>query len=126
MLELVTLVLALLPIGSAARRELILENLLLRQQLAVAPRSSRRRTLRPGDRCFWVLIRGLWRRWRRALVLVQPATVIHWHREGWRLFWRWKSRPRRGRPRLRPAGRALIATMSRDNPLWGAERIRGE
>src|SRR5687767_15029484 len=120
MLELVALVMALLPIGSAARRDLVLENLLLRQQLAVALRSQRRPKLRPGDRCLWVLIRGLWRRWHRALVLVQPATVVHWHHQGWRLFWRWKSRPRRWRPRLRPDVRALIATMATDNPLWGA------
>jgi putative transposase len=82
--------------------------------------------LLPRDRCFWALIRGLWERWRCALVLVQPATVIRWHRRGWRLFWRWKSRPRSGRPRLAPDARMLIAAMARDNPLWGAERLRGE
>jgi transposase InsO family protein len=126
MLELVTLVLALLPVGPPARRDLVLENLLLRQQLAVALRAQRRPRLRPRDRCLWVAIRGLWERWRHALVLVQPATVVHWHHEGWRLLWRWQSRPRRGRPRLRPDVRTLIAAMARDNPLWGAERIRGE
>jgi hypothetical protein len=68
----------------------------------------------------------LWRGWRRHLVLVRPETVVRWHRQGWRLFWRWKSRPRLGRPRLRAEWRELIAVMARDNPLWGSERIRGE
>jgi len=128
MLELVVLVLALLPVGPPARRDLVLENLLLRQQLAVALRGQRRPRLLPRDRCFWALIRGLWERWRHALVLVQPATVVRWHHQGWRLFWRWKSRPRPGpgRPRLGSDVRMLIAAMARDNPLWGAERIRGE
>jgi transposase InsO family protein len=126
MLELVALVLALLPVGPPARRDLVLENLLLRQQLAVALRGQRRPKLRPPDRCFWALIRGRWERWRHALVLVQPATVVRWHHQGWRLVWRWKSRPRPGRPRLGPDVRRLIAAMARDNPLWGAERLRGE
>ena len=60
------------------------------------------------------------------LLLVRPQTVIGWHRRGWRLFWRWTSRVRRGRPRLRLEVRGLIATMARDNPRWGSERIRGE
>ena len=59
-------------------------------------------------------------------MLVQPATVVGWHRRGWKLFWRWKSRTRFGRPRLPPEVRELIATMARDNPTWGSERIRGE
>jgi transposase InsO family protein len=58
--------------------------------------------------------------------VVRPETVIRWHRRGWRLFWWWRSRCPLGRPRLSPEVRELIATMSRDNPLWGAERIRGE
>jgi transposase InsO family protein len=66
------------------------------------------------------------RDWRRYLVLVRPETVLRWHRRGWRLFWRWKSRLRLGRPRLRAEWRELIAAMARDNPRWGSERIRGE
>jgi transposase InsO family protein len=73
-----------------------------------------------------VLARRLRRDWRRHLVLVRPETVIRWHRQAWRLFWRWRSRTRLGRPRLRPEVRDLIARMARDNPLWGSERIRGE
>jgi hypothetical protein len=67
-----------------------------------------------------------WRRrdWRRLLVVVRPETVVRWHRLAWRLFWRWRSRPRLGRPRLSQVVRELIARMDRDNPLWGSERIR--
>jgi transposase InsO family protein len=66
------------------------------------------------------------RDWRTHLLLVKPDTVIRWHRAGWRLYWRWRSRAGGGRPRLSPEIRSLIARMSRENPLWGTERIRGE
>jgi transposase InsO family protein len=109
------------------RRDLVLENLLLRHQLVVLTRPTRRRPpLRGRDKVVWILARGLCRDWRRHLVLVRPETVVAWHRRGWRLFWWWRSRCPLGRPRLSPEVRDLIATMSRDNPLWGAERIRGE
>src|SRR5215207_5147341 len=64
--------------------------------------------------------------WRRALVIVEPATVIAWHRRGLRLFWTWKSRHRTGRPPVPREVRDLIRTMSQANPLWGAPRIHGE
>src|SRR5262249_58736970 len=66
------------------------------------------------------------RGWRRHLVVVRPGTVVRWHRRGWRLFWRWRSRVHLGRPRLSAEVRELIATIARDNPRWGSERIRGE
>ncbi len=73
------------------------------------------------------LVRRLWPEgWKSQLKIVQPETVIGWHRKGWRLYWSWRSRSRLGRPRLSPEVRELIARMSRDNPLWGTERIRGE
>ncbi|MGD8615834.1 MAG: helix-turn-helix domain-containing protein [Gammaproteobacteria bacterium] len=62
--------------------------------------------------------------WRDALVVVQPRTLVRWHREGFRLFWRWKSRP--GRPPIPAELRALIRTMAQDNPSWGEERIANE
>lgn len=74
----------------------------------------------------WVWLRLAWPAWRDHLHIVEPATVLRWHRKGWRLYWTWKSRTRLGRPRLSAEVRDLIATMSRDNPLWGSERIRGE
>ena len=114
---------AALPDWSA----LLAEHLLLRHQLAVLTRPTRRRPrLRTRDTLLWLLARRLRRDWRQHLVLVRPEAVVRWHRHAWRLFWRWRSRTRLGRPRLRPGVRELIATMSGDNPLWGSDRIRGE
>ena len=109
----------------ADRSALIAENLALRQQLAVLSRSEKRPRLRQRDRIFWVWISKLWRGWRSALVVVQPDTVVRWHRRGFRLYWHWKSR-NRGRPTIEPAIRNLIRRMSQENPLWGAPRIQAE
>jgi transposase InsO family protein len=105
------------------RQALVLENLLLRQQLAVALRARPRPRLRRRDRVFWVVARRLWCDWGRHLVLVRPEPVLRWPRRGWRLFWRWTSRPRLGRPRLRAEWRELIAAMAQDNPRWGSELL---
>jgi transposase InsO family protein len=78
------------------------------------------------DRLLWVLVRRRRRDWRRHLVVVTPETVIRWHRAGWRLSWRWRSRSRGGRPRLSIEVGELIGRLSREHPLWGSERIRGE
>src|ERR1700674_3461642 len=102
-----------------------LEHLALRHQLHVLRRQ------RPGrlrlftfDRLFWVLLYQLWPRCLETMVLVKPATVIQWHRQGFRLFWRWRSRS--GRPSVQREVRKLIRQMSIANPLWGAPRIHGE
>jgi transposase InsO family protein len=125
--ECLTLLLAVLRAALRDRSDLLTENLLLRHQLAVLTRPTRRRPLlRTRDKLLWVLARRLRHDRRRHLVLVRPETVVRWHRRAWRLFWRWRSRTRLGRPRLRPEVRELIARLSRDNPLWGSERIRGE
>jgi transposase InsO family protein len=125
--ELLNLLLASLRGAVRNRSDLVAENVLLRHQLAVLTRPTRRRPrLRTRDRLLWVLARRLRRDWRRHLVVVRPETVVRWHRQAWRLFWRWRSRSRLGRPRLSPEVRALIARMSQGNPLWGSERIRGE
>jgi len=103
------------------------ESLAMRQQLAVLNRKTPRPRLHPSDRWFWVLISSLWPAWRGALAIVKPATVIGWHRKGFRLLWTWKSRSRRsGRPPVSPEVRGLIRRMCRENPLWGAPRIHGE
>jgi len=110
-----------------SRHDLVVENLLLRHQLAVLTRPTRKRPLLRGrDKLVWILARRLCHDWRRHLIVVRPETVVAWHRRGWRLIWRWRSRCPLGRPRLSAEVRDLIATMSRDNPQWGAERIRGE
>ena len=108
-----------------SRRALILENLALRHQLQVLQRTGRRAKLSRADRGFWVLLSRLWDDWRKALVLVQPETVVAWHRKGFRLYWRWKSR-RKGRPKVSRETRDLIRRMSRENPGWGAPKIHGE
>src|SRR6202521_2184320 len=107
------------------RVELELEVIALRHQLAVLRRQ------RPGrprlfaiDRLLWVWLYPLWPRCLEAMVLVKPATVIQWHRQGFRLFWRWRSRS--GRPSVEREIRDLIRQMSSANPLWGAPRIHGE
>ena len=106
--------------------DLVLENLLLRHQLAVLARSKPRPRLNRTDRLLWVLARRLSSEWRRHLIIVTPDTVVRWHRQLWRLFWRWKSRAVGGRPRLSLEVRQLITTISHENRLWGTQRIRGE
>ena len=109
-----------------SRAALAAENLALRQQVAVLQRSVKRPRLHRRDRIFWVWLSRLWRGWRLSLLIVQPETVIRWHRQGFRLYWRWKSRSRCGRPKLDVEIRALIRRMSRENPTWGRRRIRSE
>ena len=127
MLELLWLLLTTVLAGVRPRRDLVLENLLLRHQLVVLTRPTRARPrprLRVWDKLVWILARWSCASWREHLSIVTPDTVVRWHRQGWRLFWRWKSRSRGGRPHLRPEVRDLIVTMSRENRLWGTERIR--
>ena len=106
---------------------LIVENLALRQQLAVCKQSVKRPKLHPRDRVFWVWHSRLWPNWRSALAIVQPETVIRWHRQGFKLYWRWKSGAvKSGRPCIDREIRELIRRMSRENPTWGAPRIVSE
>jgi putative transposase len=110
-----------------SRTALQLEVLALRHQLQVLNRSrSRRIRLAHVDRLLWVWLFRIWIDWRAALVIVQPETVIAWHRRGFRAFWTWKSRRRAGRPSAAPDVQALIRTMAAANPRWGAPRIHGE
>jgi len=111
-----------------ARAVLQAETFALRHQLLVLQRSSRghRLRLRWADRVLWVWLSRLWNDWRSALLLVKPETVIAWHRKGFRLYWRWKSRRDDGRPSIPPEVRKLIRQMSLANPRWGAPRIHGE
>src|SRR5215831_19314844 len=110
-----------------SRRNLLFENAALRHQLLVLSRNNKRVRWKSVDRVLWVWLSVAWSRWRNALRLVQPDTVIHWHRQGFRLLWRWKSRAwKAGRKRVTAETIALIRQMSRANPLWGAPRIHGE
>jgi hypothetical protein len=109
-----------------SRQDLALENVALRQQWMVLRRQPGHVRLKDSDRLFWVWLHRLWPGWRQALVLVQPATVVDWHRRGFRAYWRWKSRARGGRPRIDPSVRPLIRHMWSSNPTWGAPRIQAE
>ena len=104
-----------------------LENVALRHQLAVLQRSVRRPRFRRRDRIFWLWLARLWAGWRDSLLIVRPATVLAWHRQGLQLYWRWKSRCRSsGRPQLDLEIRTLIRRMARENPTWGRRRIQAE
>ena len=126
MLELLRIFLPTLARLFRERHGLVVENLLLRHQLQIALRSRPRPSSRPGIGSSGWWFAGSYPGWKQHLIVVRPATVLCWHREGWRLYWRWRSRLRLGRPRLSPEVRELIATMANENPLWGTERIRGE
>jgi len=96
------------------------ENLALRHQLGVLHRSVKRPKLTSADRRLWAWRCEVWNDWRSALVIVKPETVIAWHRQGFRLFWKWKVRHGHpGRAAIPKDVRELIRKMSRENPLWG-------
>jgi putative transposase len=122
----IRLVLAFFKVLFASRAALAAENLALRHQLAVLRRSVKRPKLRKRDRIFWSWLSRVWSGWKSALLIVQPDTVTRWHRQGFRLYWRWKSRKQQGRPRVDRAIRDLIRRMGRENPTWGAPRILSE
>jgi hypothetical protein len=103
------------------------ESFALRQQLAIHQRTAKRPKLRLRDRVFWVWLAWLWSDWRSVLVIVQPATVVGRHRQGFRLYWRWKSQAGKTvRPRLDRQVQTLIRRMSRENVTWGAPRIQSD
>jgi len=114
------------PIG--ARVALQAEVLALRHQLLVLQRRNQKRRLQLStfDRLLWVWLSRVWADWKSAPRIVKPETVIAWHRKGFRLYWRWKSRPRHGRPPITTEVRELIRRISAANPGWGAPRIHGE
>lgn len=109
------------------RTNLIAENIALRHQLLVLERTAGKPKLKQRDRILWVWLSHVWTNWQSGLVIVQPNTVVKWHRQGFKLYWRWKSRGRRpGRPSISLEVRELIRQMSRDNPTWGVPHIQDE
>jgi len=108
------------------RAPLRAENAVLRQQLLVLRRRIKRPVVTAADRALPVVLAGRVRARRQALLLVRPETLLRWHRAGFRSCWRWQSRPGPGRPPLPTETVALIRQMAAENPLWGAERSRGE
>ena len=110
-----------------SRLALQTEILALRHQIIVLKRSVNRPKLQTWDRFLWIWLLRFWPKWRSALVIVKPETVISWHHKGFRLFWTWKcQRGKSGRPGIPKNIRDFIRTMSKNNPLWGAPRIHSE
>jgi len=125
MVEFILALLAALRVFFRSRGDTALEILVLRQQVAVLKRKRPRPNLSAADRLFWTFLRGFWSRWADVLVVVKPETVVGWHRAGFRLYWRWPSRPG-GRPKTTGEIRDLIHHLAEENPTWGAPKIHGE
>ncbi len=109
------------------RADLVAENVALRHQLSCLIHRGPRPKIRAVDRVFWVLLSHFWDGWREGLAIAKPATVLAWHRKGFKRFWRWKSRKQGpGRPRISAEVCKLIIEMAEMNVGWGAPRIHGE
>src|SRR5260370_9813349 len=119
--------LRLLPFLFGGHRQLALENLALRHQLAVYKRTVTRPRLCRTDRFFWVTLARVWAGWRQALAIVAPDTVLRWQRRRFREYWpKLSGQLMVGRPRVNAQINALVTQMAPPNPLWGAPRIHGE
>ena len=119
-------VVRLLIVLAGRHRSLGLENVALRQQLALYRRTRPKTIMRWPDRLFWIGLRAAWRDWKSALVVIRPVTVVAWDRRGFSWYWTRRSRPRGGRPQVGAEVRRLVREMALANPLWGAPRIHGE
>ena len=126
MLQIILAFLVAIRVSLRSRSDTALEVLALRQQIAVLKRKRPRPKLNSVDRFFWTTLRRFWPRWADVLLLVKPDTVVGWHRAGFRLYWRWRSRPRGGRPQITEEMRVLIRRLAQENRDWGAPRIHGE
>ncbi len=127
MVTLLLHLLRLLPILCGGHRQVALENLALRQQLAVYKRTVSRPKLRTTDRLFWAALARVWAGWRQPLLIVTPDTVLRWQRRRFREHWaRLSARPAGGRPSVNAGIRSLVTRIATANPLWGAPRIHGE
>jgi len=124
--EFILSILAVIRVFFRSRSDTALEVLALRQQVAVLKRKRPQPRLHRLDRLFWTTLRHLWSGWADVLVIVKPETVVGWHRAGFRLYWRWRSRRRGGRPKITEEIHALIRRMAAENPVWGAPKIHGE
>src|SRR5215471_12552305 len=108
------------------KSELIAENALLRQQLIILKRQVKRPACTKTDRILLVLLARGVRAWKQTLLIIQPETLLRWHRELFRRYWKRRSKAASHKPKVATETIALIREMARDNRLWGAERIRGE
>ena len=127
MIGLLRFVLGILASPFKSKLRLEAENAVLRHQLIVLRRKMRGRPrLTNNDRWFFIQLYRWFPAILQVLTIIQPETLVRWHRAGFRCYWRWKSRPVGGRPQIERELRALIRQMSIENPLWGAPRIHGE
>jgi len=111
-LEFIFALLAAVRVFFRSRHDTAIEILALRQQVSVLKRKRPRPKLNSLDRLFWTTLRHLWPRWVEILLIVKPETVVGWHRAGFRIYWRWRSRPRGGRPKITGEIRVLIRRLS--------------
>jgi putative transposase len=109
-----------------SKSELVAENALLRKPLIILRRQVKRPAFTKTDRMLLVLLARMVRAWKQALFIVQPETLLRWHRQGFKLYWRYTSRAASAKPKISAETVALIKEMATRNRLWGAERIRGE
>jgi len=109
-----------------SRAQLQLEIVYLRKQLEILTRTSPRPHFRSSDRFFFSRLTSIFSSWKGTLLIIKPGTVIRWHRQGFRLYWRWKSRSALGRPKITQQQINLIKQITAENPLWGDPRIHGE
>jgi hypothetical protein len=127
MIALLCFVLTVLAAPFKSKSRLEAENAVLRHQLIIFRRRMQGRArLTNNDRLFFIQLYRWFPSILQVVKIVQPKTLVRWHRAGFRCYWRWKSRPRGGRPQVETDLRALIRRMSMENPLWGAPRIHGE
>ena len=126
MVQLLIAVWGALRVFFRSRGDTALEILALRQQLAVLKRQRPRPPLHSVDRLFWTTLRCMWPGWASVLLIVKPDTVVAWHRAGFQLYWRWRSRRRGGRPRITQELRDLIGRLAKENADWGAPKIHAE
>ena len=122
----ISFVLGTLADLTRGKAELLVETAMLRQQLIILRRQVKHPVCRNTDRLLLVLLARMARTWKQTLFLVQPETLLRWHRELFRIFWKRKSKVHARKPRLSPETISLIKEMAAHNRLWGAERIRGE
>ncbi|MGA2916629.1 MAG: integrase core domain-containing protein [Sedimentisphaerales bacterium] len=125
MKNLVMLLFELIRLSFKNRHNLILENLLLRQQIIILKRKTKKPKLKNIDRIILIWISKLWNNWKSALIIVKPETLIGWHKKGFKFFWRWKSR-RTGRPLIDWELIKFIRKLQKENITWTHQRIQGE
>jgi len=109
-----------------SRKDLVVENAMLRQQLIVLQRSVKRPKFTTGDRTRLTLLARLTQFWQSALHIIQPETLLRWHRDMFRRYWKKKSTPKSREPRIPRETVDLIKQMARENPKWGAKKIHGD